>query len=265
MSVAENVAYPLETRGHTQAQIRERVAEVLRLVDLPGLEDRPATDLSGGQQQRVAVARAIVAEADVLLLDEPLSNVDTRLRAQMRDDLRMLQQRLRVTTLYVTHDQEEALGLSDVVAVMDAGRIVEVGAPSDLYLRPRHKFTASFIGQTNLLPARVVHSNGTSARAETSLGPLAFRAESVPSGAHVDVCVRPEDLEVVDGDQPVADGDLIVVGTVTRATFLGCFVDCRVQVGEAGLHLRVHPRQMPRVSEVVRVRIPAACCYAVAE
>src|SRR5207302_2846706 len=146
MTVFENVAYPLHVRGVKGATVREQVGRVLDLVGLQGLEDRPATMLSGGQQQRVALARSLVFEPRILLLDEPFSNLDARLRGQMRAELHILQRRLGITVLFVTHDQVEALSLSDRVAVMDRGHIEQIGSPTDLYLRPETPAVRDFLG-----------------------------------------------------------------------------------------------------------------------
>ena len=155
MTVFENVAYPLELRRQPRATIRARVAEVLDLVGLAGLEQRPATQLSGGQQQRLALCRALVYEPDLILLDEPFSNLDAKLREQMRVELKLLQQRLNVTVLFVTHDQLEALSLSDTIAVMNLGRLEQVGTPRALYDGPGSPFVRDFIGQNVLLDGHV--------------------------------------------------------------------------------------------------------------
>ena len=155
MTVFDNVAYPLSVRHVAKAEIRDRVTTALRLVEMERFADRPAPALSGGQQQRVAIARALVFEPEVLLLDEPLSNLDARLRAQMGDEFRALQRRLKITTLYVTHDQEEAMALSDRVVVMQKGRILQVGAPEIVYRRPASREVASFFGTPNLIEAAV--------------------------------------------------------------------------------------------------------------
>ena len=155
MTVFDNVAYPLSVRHVAKAEIRDRVTTALRLVEMERFADRPAPALSGGQQQRVAIARALVFEPEVLLLDEPLSNLDARLRTQMGDEFRALQRRLRITTLYVTHDQEEAMALSDRVVVMQKGRILQVGAPEIVYRRPASREVASFFGTPNLIEAAV--------------------------------------------------------------------------------------------------------------
>src|SRR5437868_3114292 len=155
MTVFDNVAYPLSVRHVAKAEIRTRVMRALQLVEMEAYAERPAPALSGGQQQRVAIARALVFEPEVLLLDEPLSNLDARLRAQMGDEFRALQRRLKITTLYVTHDQEEAMALSDRVVVMQKGRILQIGDPETVYRRPASREVASFFGTPNLIDATV--------------------------------------------------------------------------------------------------------------
>jgi iron(III) transport system ATP-binding protein len=154
MTVFANVAYPLEVRRRPSAQVRERVVAALRLMEMAHLVERPATALSGGQQQRVAIARALIFQPRVLLMDEPLSNLDAKLREQMRIDLRALQQRLGITSIYVTHDQEEAMVLSDEIAVMHEGRVLQVAAPEAIYTRPANRTVAAFVGSPNLLVAK---------------------------------------------------------------------------------------------------------------
>ena len=156
MTVFDNVAYPLSVRHVAKAEIRARVTKALELVEMERYADRPAPALSGGQQQRVAIARALVFEPEVLLLDEPLSNLDARLRTQMGDEFRALQRRLRITTIYVTHDQEEAMALSDRVVVMQRGRILQIGGPETVYRRPASREVAAFFGTPNLIEARVI-------------------------------------------------------------------------------------------------------------
>ena len=155
MTVAGNVAYGLKLRKLGAAEVAARLAEGLRKVNLTGFESRYPGQLSGGQQQRVALARALVLNPDILLLDEPLSNLDAKIRVQVRAEIRKLQRELGITTIYVTHDQEEALSLSDRVAVMKDGRVLQVGAPKELYERPRTRFVADFVGTNNLVPGRV--------------------------------------------------------------------------------------------------------------
>ncbi|MDR7521903.1 MAG: ABC transporter ATP-binding protein [Armatimonadota bacterium] len=172
LTVYENVAYPLEVRGLRRQEAVERVRAALALVGLEGLEDRPAPYLSGGQQQRVALARVLVYEPEVLLLDEPLSNLDAKVREQVREDLRALQRRLGITTIYVTHDQLEALALSDVIVVMQAGHIVEVGTPQQLYARPTARFTATFLGEISYLSGAVSQEDDGTVTVLTPVGPL---------------------------------------------------------------------------------------------
>ena len=155
LSVAENVAYGLHVRDVASAEVAERVSEVLKLVGLAGYEHQFSSQLSGGEQQRVALARAIVIRPRVLLFDEPLSNLDAKLRVQMRTEIRDLQRRLAITTVYVTHDQEEAMAVSDRIAVMNQGSVVQEGTAEDLYYRPGSEFVATFVGRVNLVPARV--------------------------------------------------------------------------------------------------------------
>ena len=159
MTVAENVAFPLTVAKHrrySRAEIEQAVAKALAIVDLDGFQERPAPRLSGGQQQRVALARAVVHEPRLLLLDEPLSNLDAQLRDEMRSELKRLQSKIGITTVYVTHDQSEALALSDQIAVIDQGRIRQIGSPQDIYFRPANPFVARFVGATNLLAGRLI-------------------------------------------------------------------------------------------------------------
>lgn len=237
LTVFENVAYPLQVRGISGRQIGERVRAVLELVGLAGLEDRPGPYLSGGQQQRVVLARALVYQPEVLLLDEPLSNLDAKVREQVREELRSLQRRLGITTLYVTHDQLEALGLSDVVAVMHHGSIVETGTPQALYAQPRSPFTAAFLGEISYLTGTVERS-GTVGRAggdgvtiATRWGPLrALMAERVPASSSVVAAVRPEHVSL--SRRPPIDGQNVLEGTVVSALFEGTRVKYRLAVGD---------------------------------
>jgi len=228
MTVFENVAYPLRVRRVPSDEVRRRVQAALELVGLGALADRPAPFLSGGQQQRVALARALVYEPEVLLLDEPLSNLDAKVREQVREELRVLQRQLRITTVYVTHDQIEALALSDVVAVMRDGKVLEVGTPRDLYERPRTRFVAQFLGTTNLLPGRLAAREGPHAWVETPYGRLRARADGVElePGEGVLASVRPEHVALGSSEQPDA-----WQGTVVSALFEGSATKYRVDVG----------------------------------
>src|SRR3989475_181264 len=197
MTVAENVAYPLTIHRRPKDEIKRKVADVLKIVGLQGLEDRPAPKLSGGQQQRVAFARALINEPKVMLLDEPLSNLDAKLREQMRFEIKALQRRVNITTIYVTHDQAEALAISDQIAVMHAGKLIEVGTPHQLYSRPKRRFTATFLGLTNLIEGKVIEMGGDSkpGRIETKKGILSFiPATSLGRNQAAVISIRPEHI-----------------------------------------------------------------------
>jgi iron(III) transport system ATP-binding protein len=186
MSVVENVMYGLRMSGQPRRSARQRAADALSGVGLVGFDDRPPSELSGGQQQRVALARALVLEPAVLLFDEPLSNLDARLRREMREEIRGLQQRLGLTVAYVTHDQSEALAVSDQIIVMDQGVIAQAGTPQALYERPASAFVAGFMGEAMLFPGSV------DAQAQVQLGPLRFPAPGAVAPGPVRVAVRPE-------------------------------------------------------------------------
>ncbi len=197
MTVFQNVAYGLRLRGLGSEALRARVAEGLRKVNLVGLESRYPGQLSGGQQQRVALARALVLSPDILLLDEPLSNLDAKIRVQVRAEIRKLQQELGITTVYVTHDQEEALSLSDRVAVMREGRVLQLGVPRELYERPRSRFVADFVGTNNLIPGTVAGREGEMLLVETALGPIRARPMgTVGPGQACVLAIRPENVAV---------------------------------------------------------------------
>ncbi|MBI3468841.1 MAG: ABC transporter ATP-binding protein, partial [Planctomycetes bacterium] len=196
MTVAQNVAFGLEVRKTPRPERDERVASALALVRLSGLEPHRPTQLSGGQQQRVALARALVIRPAVLLLDEPLSNLDARLRAEMREEIRRIHDETRLTTVYVTHDQKEALSLADRMAVMHRGRVIQVGTPRELYLHPRSHFVASFLGEANWLPGRVRGVHGEQADVQTELGLIVGTAATncLVARSSVLCCIRPESI-----------------------------------------------------------------------
>ncbi len=230
MSVFENVAYGLRLRRLPRATVTERVRHTLSLMRLEGLEGRLPRELSGGQQQRVALARSVIVEPDILLMDEPLSNLDAKLRISVRAEIREIQRRVGITTLYVTHDQEEALALSDTVAVMRDGRVMQVGTPREIYERPVDPFVAAFVGQVNLLRARV-EAGGL------SVGPLRLSAPTAMSlpepGREVILALRPETIRIGTGPDR-GDG---FPGRVISRTYLGTIV--RYQIDLAGQILTV--------------------------
>ena len=198
LTVFENVAFGLRLRRVAKSEIALRVGRMLRLVDLPEMAARYPAELSGGQQQRIAIARSLVLEPQILMFDEPLSNLDFKLRIQMRDELKRLQRRLGKTAIYVTHDQTEALALSDRIAVLSHGHIEQIGTPSEIYERPATTFVAEFIGSSNLFPARIVERAAAGAVVETATG-LRLRCAGgcAEGGADVSVLLRPERIAVV--------------------------------------------------------------------
>ena len=258
MSVFENVAYPLKIKGLPRQEIKDRVTESLRVVGLGGLENRSAPHLSGGQQQRVALARALIKEPKVLLLDEPLSNLDAKLREQMRFEIKDLQRRLGVTTLYVTHDQSEALAISDLVAVMDRGKILDMGAPEEIYRRPRTRFTADFIGQSNVLDGRVIATDEGAARISTPLGDFYCPTpQGVRPADAVVIFIRPEDIEILEADSLSPENTF--EGEIDSLTFLGETLDCEIRAKELLLRTRLRPSILCRERERIRFRVdPAA-------
>ena len=222
MTVRDNVGYGLGVQGVARAERDKRIEETLAFVGLTGLGDRYPSQLSGGQQQRVAVGRALIVRPEILLLDEPLSNLDAKLREQLRNEMRELQRRLGMTFVYVTHDQVEALSLSDWIAVMNNGRVEQAGDPWDIYYRPRTTFIADFIGALNLVPAQVAEVRGADAVVTFGQHRMTVRVPAgvaLTPGAQVHLCIRPETLTLRPTDAP-AEG-LVIRGAVVRRAFLG--------------------------------------------
>jgi iron(III) transport system ATP-binding protein len=231
MNVFANVAYPLKVRGASQKSIREKVAHVLDLVHLEGLEKRLPSQLSGGQQQRVALARALVAEPSLLLLDEPLSNLDAKLRESMRFEIKDVQRRLGITVIYVTHDQAEAMVMSDRIIVMDKGYVQQTGRPKDIYEAPANRFVADFIGLINFLEGTLVSVEGPEGVfALTDVpGPVLLKGHlhsEMKTGDRVVLAARPESITVLSQPAPGA-----IPGRLTRKIYLGNEMDYRVALG----------------------------------
>lgn len=269
MTVAQNVAFPLQANQRRQKlsrkEIAERVEEALSLVRLDQYGGRIATKLSGGQQQRLALARALVTRPDLLLLDEPLSNLDAGLRDHMRGELRAMQLRTGVTTLYVTHDQAEAFSMSDVIAVMDSGVLVQQGAPRDIYWRPKTAFVATFVGQTNLLSIMrpPVTAGSGIVSVETGIGSLLVNPGSDrPIGPGDSVVIRPEDLQVTIEPPPAGRAN-VFRGRVRRPTFLGENIELEIEIGGELLMTRQHPRFAFGAGDEVYVELPVDRCVAV--
>jgi iron(III) transport system ATP-binding protein len=270
MNVFKNVAFPLEVRKKrpSRKEIEDKVMRMLAAVQLAELAGRDATKLSGGQQQRLALARALVMEPQLLLLDEPLSNLDAKLREAMRFELKRMQREFGLTTIYVTHDQSEALALSHEIAVMNEGRIVQIGSPRDIYERPRNKFVAEFVGSTNFITGTMVSAGAGNGRCRvaTPLGELSVQCvETLPKGARVVVSVRPEDVELFETVPERGEDDNLCRGIVEAKVFLGDYLDFRVKVGDFVLLARGHPSLRTPTADPIHVRMRAEKCVAIAE
>jgi iron(III) transport system ATP-binding protein len=266
MNVFQNVAFPLEVRKMPKKEIREKVMRVLTAVQLDHLVDREATKLSGGQQQRLALARALVMEPQLLLLDEPLSNLDAKLRDHMRIELKRLQRELGLTTIYVTHDQGEALALSHEIAVMKDGFVVQVGTPRQIYETPRNQFVADFVGSTNFVGGTVTATDDGGGRCivHTGFGDIKVQAgEGVQKGQTVVVSVRPEDVELVETEPAGAAGENILRGIVHAKDFLGEYLDFHVKVGDVVLQARAHPSLRTPTGDPIYLRMKSEKCVAI--
>jgi iron(III) transport system ATP-binding protein len=255
MAVFDNVAYPLRVAGLSRDEVAARTTRALGLVHLEELAPYYPHQLSGGQQQRVALARALVNEPAVLLLDEPLSNLDAKLREEMRFEIQELQRRLRITVVYVTHDQGEAMVLSDRIAVMAHGRIVQVGAPEELYERPADPFVASFLGVANFLRGDVIGTDGgaTRVRLEGLSNAQCLTVSGAAASGPVLVCIRPEAL-AFDADGPLR-------GRVVRRTYLGSGLDYLVQVGPHTVRITAGPELVLGEGVEVRLAVRRAVLY----
>jgi iron(III) transport system ATP-binding protein len=267
LTVADNVAFGLAMRRRPRQEIADRTARALDLVQLGGLAARLPHQLSGGQQQRVALARAVVINPQILLMDEPLSNLDAKLRVELRDDIRDLQRSLGITTLYVTHDQEEALVISDRICVMRGGRVHQVGTPQDIYARPATLFVASFVGAMNVLPEVTIGPAG-----EVALGGAVQRVAGLAGRGRATLAIRPEDVIVADGPADDRTGDpaggpaIGLAGVVTKATFAGREAYYRVD-GDGGLRLlahvsRPHERPLAAAGSRLDLALPVARLHA---
>jgi len=257
MTVFENVAYGLRTRGESKAEIDAKVGRALRQVNLEAFASRYGTELSGGQQQRVALARAIVTSPRLLLFDEPLSNLDARLRERMRFELVALQRNLGQTSLYVTHDQTEAMLMSDRIVLMRDGTIVQVGAPQEIYANPATRFVAEFIGNANILNGALAsivsdsHALVSFGRDHRIEGRFSARATARDAGPML-VCIRPESVQRIAEN---GDGHNVFSARVEQANYLGADVLCVLQIGTATLRAAFAARSAPRSGETVTVRI----------
>ncbi len=262
MTVAENIGFGMKIKKQPAEKIRQRVGELLDLIHLPDKGGNYPYQLSGGQQQRVALARALAIEPQVLLLDEPLSALDAKIRDELRSEIRRIQMQLGITTIYVTHDQQEAMALSDRVVVMSRGVIEQIGAPFEIYNYPQTMFVASFVGTLNQLRCQVV---------ESASGRLSYDGQSIktggaiqqPNGAAVTLMLRPEELRF--GPE---GGENQLKGRVEVVNFLGSTVRVTVKVGQATLTLDVFNErklELPKVGETYTVSFPPHACWVMAE
>jgi spermidine/putrescine transport system ATP-binding protein len=262
MTIAENIAFGLQMRKVPKLEITRRVARALEIVRLPGLEHRRPAQLSGGQQQRVALARAIVTEPTVLLLDEPLSNLDLKLRESLRLEIKNIQRELGITAIYVTHDQGEALVMSDRIAVMNQGLVEQIGAPAEIYEEPRTAFVAEFIGTSNFLRGQL--GNGADAAARVTLrdgAPIrARRRPTGPSGGEVLVMIRPEHLALGLGDGEANE----LRAAIKEVVYLGSYIRYVAELASGDL-VTVEEQNRPgsargAVGETVTLRVASEHC-----
>lgn len=239
LTISDNIAFGLEERGLPKARIRTRVSELLDLVRLGESGNRLPAELSGGQQQRVALARAVAYEPRLLLMDEPLAALDLKLREAMQLEVRRIQRELGITTLYVTHDQTEAMRISDRIAILKAGSIEQLGTAATIYETPSSRFVADFIGRINLFDARVAEIEPHTVTLRSALGELRLpRPDGVAHGAQVTIGIRPDEVEI---DPAPRDGMLVANGTVVECQFLGSVVEMRLRM-EGGLALQVEAK-----------------------
>ena len=255
MTVFDNIAYGLKIRKLPKEEIKRRVEWVLELIGLKGLENRYPHQLSGGQQQRVALARALVVEPKVLLMDEPLSNLDAKLRLRMREEIKRIQKELGITTIYVTHDQEEAMSLSDRVAVMNAGKILQIGTPKEVYMRPANLFVATFIGRSTALMGRVEDVGGgrvvLSVEEGVRLKGRVASGYSISVGDEAVAIMRPEDFSL----EPLGAEGNVLEGRVELTMFIGLFSRVRVKLSTQSFMAYIDPEVDVRTGDVVRLYI----------
>jgi ABC-type Fe3+/spermidine/putrescine transport system ATPase subunit len=256
MTVLGNVGYGLRLRGVPKDEIRSRVAKVLAMLNLSGLENRKVTDLSGGQRQRVALGRALAIEPEILLLDEPLSNLDAKVRIQLRSEIKALQSRLGFTAIHVTHDREEAMTMADRIVVMNAGRIAQVGAPKEVYDHPNSPFVASFMGAENTLSLDIRPSgSGVEVRADEA--PPAFYGGAVPVGS-VTAYFR-DNVATLDDPDARIDGSIVLPGNITQRTYPGGHYRYVVAIG--GRHFTVTDDRYHELDRPVGLRLPLASLH----
>ncbi len=248
LTIHENVAFGLRRKGAKDSEVKARVTEMLKLVELPGYEKRKPTQISGGQAQRVALARALINRPGVLLLDEPLGALDLKLRKQMQVELKRIQQEVGITFIYVTHDQEEAMTMSDRIAVMNKGRYEQLGDPESLYERPATRFVAGFLGISNLLPGTVTGSDGDHVSVALANGVSIRAPGGAQAGTAVDVGVRPEKFRLREETGSIPDGHNRLDGIVRDASYLGVSTQYQVEA-PGGARLTVYEQNVERATK----------------
>ena len=261
MNVYNNVAYPLQIKNVPNEEIRKRVEKTLRFVKLEGFEKRPATNISGGQQQRVALARALIAEPKVILFDEPLSNLDAKLREETRKELRNFLSELKITAVYVTHDQIEALALSDIIAVMNSGYIVEIGSPRQIYFNATHQFVADFIGRANLIKAIVKSQQENHTIVDSELGTFICQKRDFPVGSKVILCIRPEFI-YLKGDK-VSEEQNIITGQIENLIFIGEAYEGEISIGNERLMIKIESESSLKKDDTANFVVSAEHCLLV--
>jgi iron(III) transport system ATP-binding protein len=260
MNVFDNVAYPLQSRKVPKGEMKERVSKVLEFVQLEGFESRPATKLSGGQQQRVALARALVAEPKVILFDEPLSNLDAKLREETRKELRTFLTELQITAVYVTHDRIEALALSDLIAVMKAGSIVEIGNPKKIYFNSDHQFVADFIGRANLVAGTVSALEGDHAIIDTGIGPIVgLNSHKIKPGVEAVLCVRPEFMSLASTDDSGSRN--VFLGKMETLIFVGEAYEGEIRIGDILLTTTIPPTVDINAGDDIYISFDSDHCF----
>ena len=261
LTVQDNVKYGLKARKVPAREQADRARQAISMVQLEGLEKRLPNQLSGGQLQRVAISRALVIEPEVLLMDEPLSNLDAKLRVEMRGEIRMLQQKFGITTIYVTHDQEEALSISDRIAVMEYGVVRQVGKPWEIYVQPQDTFVAGFIGTTNMIDCELMAGEAdglVAASGQVSFG-LA-QSESLAQGAKLQLAIRPEAITIREIDEPIPAGDWSLDGEIIRFEYLGSMI--KYEVGLSGgitllvISYDADPDKLKNAGQQVKISYP---------
>ncbi len=263
LSVFDNVAYPLQVRGTPKAEIKEQVAQTLKFVQLEGFESRPATRLSGGQQQRVALARALVAKPKVILFDEPLSNLDAKLREETRKELRDFLETLKITAVYVTHDRVEALALSDRIAVMRSGQLIETGTPKKIYFDADTQFVADFIGRSNLIDVKIAEQTSDFTVVESEIGKIYCNKRTFDVGQGVTLCLRPEFIEIVDA--PAKDDKNVITGTIKEMVFIGDTYEGIISINNTSVLAKIASDTEKKVGDTIHLSLNPSHCLLVSK